>query len=267
MPLIKPCPPRSQAIKVVILNCTIDNYSFDELLINFNKGVFVSANVHMIMNMQKDPEFLTCYQLSEYCINDSQILYILSRLLKTPLRANIPGSDFFPAFCNYHKNNDAVSIFLLGAKEGVAKTALNKINDKIGRNIIVGEHSPPFGFENNPDICETIVRLINESKATVLVAGLSAPKGEKWVYNHKNKLPMVKWYICAGAAIDFEAGTVQRAPQFLRKIGFEWLFRIWKEPKRLWKRYLIEDIPFFLLFAKQLLGVYKNPFANNERII
>ena len=74
-------------------------------------------------------------------------------------------------------------------------------------------------------------------------------------------MPNIKLFLALGATIDFEAGTLQRAPQVWQKIGLEWLFRFLKEPKRLFRRYFVDDIKFFYFFAKQLLGIYKNPFV------
>jgi exopolysaccharide biosynthesis WecB/TagA/CpsF family protein len=73
-------------------------------------------------------------------------------------------------------------------------------------------------------------------------------------------MPGVKLWMALGATIDFEAGTLQRAPLFYRKIGMEWLYRFFKEPKRLFRRYFVDDTKFFWYFGKQLLGIYKNPF-------
>ena len=74
-------------------------------------------------------------------------------------------------------------------------------------------------------------------------------------------MPGVKLFMALGATIDFEAGTLQRAPLMWQKIGMEWLYRVIKEPKRLFKRYFVDDMQFFYFFAKQLLGIYKNPFG------
>jgi N-acetylglucosaminyldiphosphoundecaprenol N-acetyl-beta-D-mannosaminyltransferase len=250
--------------KVSVLNCKIDNYhSITEVLDKFDKGIFLSANVHMVMMMQKNREFLTCYQASDYCINDSQIIYVFSKLLKTPLMTRISGADFLPAFCEYHKNNSDVTIFLLGSKEGVAKIAQTKINKKTGRKIVVGEYSPPFGFEKSSELNELMTQRINSSGANVLVVGLSAPKGEIWVFRNRERLKNIKRFLCIGAAIDFEAGIIRRAPIIFRTLGLEWLFRVWMEPRRLCKRYFIEDMPFIYLFTKQLLGKYRNPFIND----
>ena len=131
-----------------------------------------------------------------------------------------------------------------------------KINQKIGRTIVVNCYSPPFGFEKDEIECQKIVDMVNNSDATVLVIGLGAPKQEKWLYKYKDYFKYIKIFMALGATIDFEAGHVKRAPKWMSEIGLEWLFRLLCEPKRLWKRYLLDDIPFFLLIVKQKLNLY-----------
>ena len=106
-----------------------------------------------------------------------------------------------------------------------------------------------------------IISKINESGANVLVVGVGAPKQENWIVKYREKLTSIKIFMALGATIDFEAGTVNRAPIVFQKLALEWLYRIIKEPKRLWKRYLIDDMPFFWLVLKQKLKRYENPFS------
>ena len=112
----------------------------------------------------------------------------------------------------------------------------------------------------NEDECEELVRIVNESGANVLLVGVGAPKQEKWIIKYRDKMPGVKVFMALGATIDFEAGTLKRAPKIWQKIGMEWLYRCMKEPKRLFKRYFVDDMQFFYYFGKQLLGIYKDPF-------
>jgi exopolysaccharide biosynthesis WecB/TagA/CpsF family protein len=93
----------------------------------------------------------------------------------------------------------------------------------------------------------------------VLAVGVGAPKQEKWICKYKDRFTHVKIFMAVGATIDFEAGVVQRSPKWMSKFGLEWLFRISADPKRLWKRYLLEDLPFFWLLLKQKLGLYRSP--------
>ena len=243
--------------KIKILNLEIDNFSQTEFLQEFKSGVLFTPNVDHLMKLQKDLEFQRAYDMSDYKICDSQIIVYASKFLGTPLEERISGADFFPAFYNYHRNNQDIKIFLLGAGKGVASQAQKNINQKIGRNIIVGSYSPPFGFEKNRAECEHIVNIIKNSDATVLAVGLGSPKQEKWILNYKESLSNVKIFMGLGATIDFEAGKIKRCPKWMGQVGLEWLFRLSREPQRLWKRYILDDIPFFLLVLKQKLNLYR----------
>ena len=250
--------------KVNILNVSIDNVFQKEVLSQLKSGIVFTPNVDHIMKLQNDKEFLTLYARADYKLCDSQILIYASKFLGTPIKQKISGSDFFPAFYNYHKGNENIKIFLLGAKEGVAQKAQQKINAKVGRNIIVGSHSPSFKFDKDEQECMEIIKMINSSGATVLSVGVGAPKQEKWIYKYKDKLPNIKIFLAIGATIDFEAGNIKRAPKIVSNLGFEWLYRLLSEPKRLWKRYLVEALPFFWLILQQKLNLYKMPVSEEQ---
>ncbi len=238
---------------VNILDVAIDNLSTQELLnsLTLKGGVVVTPNVDHLMKLRKDAELQEVYRQSDYRICDSKIVQYASRFLGTPIQEKISGSDLFPAFYEYNKDNDQIKIFLLGAREGVAKVAQEKINQKVGRNIIVDCYSPKFGFEKDEEECQRILKKIKASGATVLAVGLGAPKQEKWINHYKQELPGVKIFLAIGATIDFEAGYKSRSPKWMSEAGLEWLYRLLCEPQRLWKRYLIESMPFFTLILGQ----------------
>lgn len=252
--------------KIKVLNVLINNVLLDDVLEKLTEGIVFTPNVDHIMKLQHDKEFFRAYGTADYKMCDSQILMYVSKFLGTPIREKISGSDFFPAFYNYHKNNEGIKIFLLGAAEGVAKQAQCRINEQVGRRIVVGSHSPSFSFEKNEKEGEKIVKMINNSGATVLVVGVGAPKQEKWIYKYKQELSNIKIFLAVGATIDFEAGKISRSPNWMSSIGFEWLYRLISEPKRLWKRYLIEDLPFLWLILQQKLNLYKMPFPEKEQL-
>ncbi|OKH25857.1 WecB/TagA/CpsF family glycosyltransferase [Chroogloeocystis siderophila] len=237
--------------KVNLLNVEIDNLPKLELLEKLNSGVVFTTNVDHLVKLQKDRDFVEAYNIADYKVCDSQILMYAAKFLGTPIKEKISGSDFFPNFYNYHKNNENIKIFLLGASQGIANKAQENINSKIARNIIVGAHSPSFGFETNEQECQEIIDKINQTDATVLAVGLGAPKQEKWIYKHKNKLSNIKIFLALGATIDFEAGKLKRSPKWMSNLGLEWFHRLLCEPQRLWQRYLIDDLPFFWLLLKQ----------------
>ncbi len=244
--------------KIEILDVEIDNVSSSELLERLKKGVVFTPNVDHLIKLQHDATFREAYQTADYKICDSQIVLYASKFLGSPLRAKISGSDLFPAFCEHHQHNEQIKIFLLGGAEGVAKRAQNTINQRIGRDIIVAAHSPSFGFEQNEAECQEIVEMIHYSAANVLVIGVGAPKQEIWISRHKAQLPKIDIFLAVGASIDFEAGTKPKAPRWMSNLGVEWLYRLYCEPKRLWKRYLVDDLPFFWLILKQKLKLLKH---------
>jgi exopolysaccharide biosynthesis WecB/TagA/CpsF family protein len=247
---------------VRILNIQIDNTSVNEMLAHLQEGVVLTPNVDHLMKLQSDPDFYRIYELADYRVCDSQILLYASRFLGTPLKEKISGSDLFPAFCMFHKENRDIRIFLLGGMDGVPEKATAMINQKVGREIVVGAYSPPFGFESDEQECRAILERIKQSGATVLAVGVGAPKQEKWIYSYKDQLPMIKIFMAVGAAINFEAGVISRAPQWISNLGLEWLYRFLGEPTRLWKRYFIDDFPFFFLLVKQRLSLYQDPIVS-----
>ncbi len=251
--------------RIKILNIKLDNINQQKLLLQLNKGVLVTPNVDQIVKMQSDKEYYEIVKKAEWCVCDSKILYLCSKLLRMPLPEAIPGSSFFPAFYEYHKDDENCKIFLLGAMDGVADKAKAIINSKVGRDIVVGAYSPSYGFEKKQDENESIYKMINDSGATVVLVGVGCPKQEKWINTHKTKMPGVDIWMALGATIDFEAGNIKRAPIIWRKIYMEWFYRFLQEPKRMYKRYFVDDPIFFWHFVKQLLGLYKNPFETEKQ--
>lgn len=244
-----------------ILNVDILQITQKDLLAGLDRGVLITPNVDHLVKLQRDAGFYDVYRKAEWVVCDSKILYLLSKLLRRPLPEAIPGSSFFTAYYMHHKDDADCRIFLLGAKEGIAAKAMERINGNVGRRIVVGAHSPSFGFEKHEQECDDIIGIVNKSGANVLLVGVGAPKQEKWIMKYRDRMPGVKLFMALGATIDFEAGTLKRAPVLWQKIGMEWLYRVLKEPRRLFRRYFVDDMQFFFYFAKQLLGLYKDPFA------
>lgn len=266
-----------------ILNCEIVRIRQKELLKELKKGVLITPNLDHLVKIQKDREFYETYRghsLAEggsdlpfpsiinqgqpnlWVVCDSTILYFFSKLLgKKRIPESIPGSSFFTAYYLHHRNDPNCKIFLLGAREGVADLAMKRINDKIGRQIVVGAHSPSYGFEKKPEEIEQIIGIVNKSGANVVLVGVGAPKQEKFIMTYKDRMPGVDLWMALGATIDFESGTLARAPRWMNKCGLEWAFRITQDPKRMLRRYFVDDVFFFWYYLLQLLGLYKDPFA------
>ncbi|NJK40869.1 MAG: WecB/TagA/CpsF family glycosyltransferase [Acaryochloridaceae cyanobacterium SU_2_1] len=240
--------------KVEILGVAIDNLTQAELLHDLTSGIIFTPNVDHLMNLRHDSDFHQAYDIADYKICDSQILYFSSHILGSPLQEKISGSDLFPAFYHHHKDNPDIKIFLLGAAPGIAAQAQKNINTAIGREIVVGSYSPSFDFDQNCQESAEIIERIRRSGATVLAIGVGSPKQERWIHHYREQLlDSIKIIFAIGGTLDFEAGAKKRAPQLISNLGIEWLFRLASEPRRLWKRYLINDLPFLWLMLNQKL--------------
>ena len=247
--------------KVKILNIDILSIRKKELLGCLHEGVVFTPNIDHVVRLQKDRVFYDVYQQADWVICDSMILYRLSKFLKNSIIETIPGSTFFENFCDYHRKDPDYKIFILGGKEGVAKQAQKNINERVGRQMVVGAHSPSFQFVENDAESQELVRMINGSEATVLVVCATSPKQEIWIAKYRQQLLSVKLFMALGGTVDFEAGTVRRCPLPIQRMGMEWLWRFCHEPRRLFYRYFIRDMQFFWYYGKQLIGLYKNPFS------
>jgi N-acetylglucosaminyldiphosphoundecaprenol N-acetyl-beta-D-mannosaminyltransferase len=161
---------------------------------------------------------------------------VASKLLKKPLPERVAGSELVPKLLAAATPVQPLSIYLLGAAEGVADRAAETIHATWPNVAVAGTYSPPMGFENDDEENERIIEKVAEVRPDILVIGLGAPKQELWVHRHHERL-QTKVALCVGATIDFLAGEKPQAPIWMRRTGLEWVHRMMSEPKRLVKRY------------------------------
>ncbi|HXJ84552.1 MAG TPA: WecB/TagA/CpsF family glycosyltransferase, partial [Candidatus Methylomirabilis sp.] len=240
---------------IQLLNVRIDNLTMDELLARFDRGTLCTVHSDMLMWLQKDRALYEIATRCAYVTCDSQILAFATRLLGTPVKERISGSDFLPRFYAYHRNHRDISLFLLGGLGDVADRASQIINRKVGRNIVVGSLSPPIGAETSEAACRDMVNRVNASKASVLVLGLGTPKQERFLERYRALMPSVRIFLPLGGALDYEAGAMKRPPAWVSNIGLEWAYRFIQEPRKRWKRYLVDDVPVIHLILKQKAGL------------
>jgi N-acetylglucosaminyldiphosphoundecaprenol N-acetyl-beta-D-mannosaminyltransferase len=173
------------------------------------------------------------------------------RLLGHRCASRVYGPDLMPLALEMAASNG----FRVGLYGG-SPDALNRLrrvaSNRFPNLEVSYAYSPPFR-PLTADEDERIVDEINGSGATILFIGLSTPKQEYWMAEHKGRIPAVM--IGVGAAFDFLAGAKRQAPRWMMRIGMEWFFRLLTEPRRLWKRYLKHNPRFVVLFALQLLGL------------
>jgi len=247
--------------RVRLLNVDVDDVTMDELVANFRRGVMLTLHVDMIMKLQQDAEFYRLLPKFDVITCDSQILMLAARLLRTPLRERVSGSDYFPKFYARYKDDPSVTVFICGGGPGIAEVARQKINAKLGREFVVGTNSPSKRFDIDPEETERVISEINRSEATVLVVGLGGARQEKFIFQYRDRLPKIELFLPLGGTIDYEAESLKRPPAWVTNVGLEWLYRVVLEPRQRWRRYFLHQPPFLYQFGRQLIGAYRNPFA------
>ncbi|MCR4435361.1 MAG: WecB/TagA/CpsF family glycosyltransferase [Eubacteriales bacterium] len=217
------------------------------------KIFIIPINVDCIMKSINDELYKKIIDEADLVVPDGMPIIWASKFLNCALKERITGADLLVKIFE-HSTDRQLKIFLYGTQYNVLCSAKEKIERNYSNVSVVGLYSPPFRELTEAEN-EEIINYINASEAEILFVALGAPKQEKWIYKNKDKLTCNVLIPC-GAAIDFVAGKKERAPMWLQRLGFEWLFRLIREPKRLWRRYLIENPPFFFHVLRQKIQNY-----------
>lgn len=186
-----------------------------------------------------DSDYRSVLQKGDSVFPDGIGVNIGCKLLGTPLKENVNGTDMLPFLCEMAKEND-YSLFLLGGKPGVGEVMAETITRKFGVEVS-GIHHGYFDHQNSS---EEIIALINRSNASILLVAFGAPLQEKWISTYQDQLKPGA-ALGVGGLFDFYSGNIKRAPRWLREIGLEWSYRLLQEPGRMWRRYIIGN-PLFL---------------------
>lgn len=241
--------------RIKFMNTEIDNLTMQEALdvidelIEQNKNAYVvTPNVDHIIQLENGGEIVDIYKDADLILCDGKPLVWISKWYGNPIKEKISGSDLFPRLCEMSASK-GYRMFFLGAAEGVAERASKKLSIRFPGLQVVGTYSPPYGFENDENEMRKIISMIKNAKPHILIVGLGAPKQEKFIFHNKDELN-VPISLGLGASLDFEAGEIKRAPRWMSEHGFEWLYRIIQDPKRLAKRYLVDDRKIFKLALK-----------------
>jgi N-acetylglucosaminyldiphosphoundecaprenol N-acetyl-beta-D-mannosaminyltransferase len=165
------------------------------------------------------------------------------------------GPDLVLNLCE-HSRSSGFSHFFFGGKPGVAEELACVLQTRFPGLRVAGTFSPPFGALNEEER-DTLVKNVSETRPDFFWVGIGMPKQEKFMAEFISILPEAKIFIGVGAAFDFFTGRVRQAPRWMMRIGLEWLFRLFQEPTRLWRRYLIYNPLFIMRAAGQLLGLRK----------
>lgn len=241
--------------KQAFLNTYIDNITMkqavrrvDKLIEADKKSYVVAVNVDVVMKIEHDPYLKKVVDHADMILADGKPLIWISKLYGKPLREKISGSDLVPILCR-RAARKGYTIFILGGKEGVASQAKHRLESQIPGIRIAGTYAPPLGFEKDKAEIRRINQMISEAHPDLLIVCFGCPKQEKWIYENIKKYD-AKVSVCAGATVDFLAGNVKRAPKWMSEHGLEWFFRFLQEPKRMFRRYFIDDPQIIRLIFK-----------------
>ena len=209
-----------------------------------------TANLNFVVTSRFDEEFRESLLISDLCTADGMPIVWIARLLGIPINARIAGSDIFEALKSAQNPARRLKVFLFGGTEGAAAAACEKLNAESTGLTCVGWFDPGFCSVDEMST-EAILHTINSSNADFLAVALGAKKGQAWLLKNHDRLK-IPVRVHLGATINFQAGTLKRAPAGMRKLGLEWLWRIKEEPQ-LWRRYWDDGVVLLRLILTQVI--------------
>jgi N-acetylglucosaminyldiphosphoundecaprenol N-acetyl-beta-D-mannosaminyltransferase len=222
--------------------------AIDDRIKSGTPGYIVTPNVDHVVRVKRDAAFRRAYEGAWLVLADGTPLMWAMRLLGRPLVSKLSGSDMVPRLSSWAADSGR-RIFLFGAAPGVAEEAAAVLRDRHPALNIVGTYSPPLGFEKSAEEEAKAIEAVRIAKADLVFVALGSPKQEVWVSkNYQAFGPSVVMGI--GASLDFLSGRVKRAPRWMQRSGLEWFWRLASEPRRLWRRYLLYDSAFVLIFLR-----------------
>ncbi|WP_062353959.1 WecB/TagA/CpsF family glycosyltransferase [Bacillus kwashiorkori] len=210
--------------------------------INKEKTRVFYINAHCYNVAQKDKTYKKYLNEAEYVLNDGLGIDLGGKILNVSFDENLNGTDFTPLLLKLAEENNQ-RVFLLGGYPGVAETAANNFLKVMPKLQIVGVRD---GYFQNTD---EVIDEINAVKPDLLIVALGVPLQEKWVTENFERLNATVM-TGVGAFLDFASNRIPRAPEFIRKVRLEWVYRLLREPKRLWKRTFIGNFTFFYYIMK-----------------
>ncbi len=223
-------------------------------LVKKNKGGYVCfSTVHMVMESYDNAEFAAKVNGADLVITDGMPLVWMQKLQGASNATRVRANDLMIMMCRYAEKNN-LSVGFYGGRQEVIDAILQRAEKDFPGLRVAYAFSPPFRALTAGE--EAIITAeINRIKPGILFVGLGCPKQENWMAKHQDKIKSVM--LGVGASFDFYAGNVAESPEWMGKLGLEWLFRLSQEPSRLWKRYLILNPRFIWLAVLQLFGLKK----------
>lgn len=215
-------------------------------------GYVACANPHSLVESLKDRSFSLALRSASILLPDGVGIVLASRILGQEIPGRVAGAEFFLAFNEMANRSGGLKYFFLGSTPRVLAGIEERLASEYPAIRVCGRESPPFKDELSDAENSIIVDKINKAAPDVLWVGMTAPKQEKWIYKNRERLdvPLIG---AIGAVFDFYSGEKMRAPEWVRNIGLEWLPRLAREPKRLWRRNFVSSPLFLCLVIRQRL--------------
>jgi len=208
----------------------------------------ITPNAQHIVLLEKERRLQEVYDSADLVVPDGISILLAARFFGRPLRQRITGVDLFKTLCGQAAETN-LHVFLLGGRPGSADMAAKNLQSQYP-NLRCTTHCPPMSFEQSPAEVKRIADAISAARPDILFVAFGAPKQEYWIYEHGLRLSVP---VCIGVGGSFEivGGVVPRAPQWTQNIGCEWLYRLCREPRRMWRRYLIGNLEFSAIVLRQ----------------
>ena len=248
----------AEASRVRLLWLGVDNLPFDEAasavvrMCRAGRPAYVvTPNVDHFVRTRTSPALRGIYERAGLVLADGMPVVWAAKLLGRPLKAKVSGSDLLYELCR-RAACEGIRVFLLGGAPGVAEKAAETLRSRYSGLRIAGTHSPTIGADGAGEDDHAVARMVREARPHLVFVAFGSPKQELWMARNYRRLGAA---VCigVGASLDFAAGLQARAPRWMQRAGLEWLWRLLHEPRRLWRRYLIDDLPFLWYVARECL--------------
>lgn len=205
-------------------------------------GLVVTANIDICRQASRDPAARDLISGASLVLADGMPLVWAARLRGDSLPGRVTGSSLIFSL-SAAASGQGKAIYLLGGEPGVPERAAVELERRYPGLLVVGTDAPPVGFDQRPDELSAVRRRLEQARPDIVYVGLGFPKQERVIAAIAPGLPAA-WFIGCGAAIPFAAGALTRAPRWMQRLGLEWVHRLVSEPRRLFRRYLVDDLPF-----------------------
>ncbi|ESA38247.1 hypothetical protein N836_32990 [Leptolyngbya sp. Heron Island J] len=240
-----------------ILGIRIDGTSYQDVCDRISlwahtkqSSYIVAANVHVVMTAYWNRAYRRVLNHAALVTPDGMPLVWGLRQLGIARQGRVYGPDLMLAWCD-RAAHEQLPIYLYGGTDVMLQHLVQNLQQQCPDLIIAGIHAPPFRPMTPAEDAADIER-IHQSGAAVVFVGLGCPKQEEWMARQHGKLNAVM--IGVGAAFSFHSGEVSQAPRWMMAWGLEWVYRLWQEPRRLWRRYMVNNTAFLILFGLQLMN-------------